>query len=282
MFSLCRLCANCPETTDLTTEICEIEAKLAICCGWNPSKNETQMPKKACNLCVDQLQQSWNFAEQIRAAEKQLNKLLAEQSIEPENESKADEFLSFDTNIKCQDEIKDSNDFDLEVIAPIFENDNNDDDDDDDDYVFGESIEFITNDDPGESTDSNTKENLVKNETENTEKSHMKNDQFLAKLAPCDFLANGRISLNGVEKLEKLHPNMKTISWDDCQYKCDKCRCTIKSPHNLFAHNRSLHPDELLSIELSCFYCDTKHQRECAMNRHITMKHYGHLKFRFD
>lgn len=283
MFSLCRLCANYTEATNLTTEMCDLfKAKLAVCCGWNPSKNETKMPQKACNSCVNQLKRSWNFAEQIWTAEKQLNKLLAEQSIEQDEDSKADVFLSLDSEIKFQGEIKEDNDrFELDVITPVFDNNIDDDYDDDDGCVFGESIEYITN--PDESTDSNDDKNLVeKDETEDTEKSQMKNDPFLAKLASDDFLDDGRISSSGVEKLEKLYPDMKSISWYDCQYNCDKCECRIKGPHNLFAHNRSLHPDELLSIELSCVYCDTKHQRECAMNRHITTRHYHHLKFRFD
>lgn len=79
MFRLCRLCAKCPEPSDLTTNISNIESKLVICCKWKPSEYEIQMPNKACNLCMDKLQMCWNFVESVWAAEKQLNKLLAEQ-----------------------------------------------------------------------------------------------------------------------------------------------------------------------------------------------------------
>lgn len=78
MLPLCRLCADCKEQTELWTQISELESKLILCCGWHLSESETQMPTKVCETCVEQLQQSWLFAESIKTAESKLNKLISE------------------------------------------------------------------------------------------------------------------------------------------------------------------------------------------------------------
>lgn len=241
MFSLCRLCATCIEPTQLTTEVSELESKLAICCGWKPLENEIQLPKKVCHQCVDQLQRSWNFVEQIWGAEKQLTKLLSEQIPMSSQEN-----LSNNVNVKIEKESKDDED------------------------VFGESINYFDDD----SSDKNVKVD------QNSDKKQTTSDPFLAVLAPEDCLSNGMISANGLTKLEKLYPDMKTMSWNDCEYKCDRCDRIIKGPQNLYAHIRSIHVDELFSINVSCVYCDAQHRREFTLNRHIATEHYMHLKFR--
>lgn len=265
MFSLCRLCATCTELTELT--VSELEPKLALCCGWMPSDNEVLLPKKACHTCVDQLQRSWNFVEQIRAAEKQLNKLLSEQI-----ETKSDECLTNIGDIKTEDEPKeDENLFELEESKP---NPNEDVYDDEED-VFGESIDYF-DDESTHSNEEDQKESIKKN----CDRKQTISDPFLAPLAPEDRLESGLIGPTGLKKLEKLFPDMKTMSWSDCQYKCAKCDQIIRGPLNLYSHIRSMHTEELPSIKVSCFYCGIKHRRELTLHRHIATEHFVHLKFR--
>lgn len=256
MFSLCRLCATCIEPTQRTTEVSELESKLAICCGWKPLENEVQLPKKVCHQCVDQLQRSWNFVEQIWVAEKQLTKLLSE-----EIPISSQENLSNNVKVKIEKESKDvDNVLDLEKSTDVVY----------DEDVFGESINYFDDD----SSNENVKVD------KNSDKKQTTSDPFLAVLSPEDCLPNGMISANGLAKLEKLYPDMKTMSWNDCEYKCDRCDRIIKGPHDLYAHIRSIHTDELFSINVSCVYCDAQHRREFTLNRHIATEHYMHLKFR--
>lgn len=259
MFPFCRLCANCTEVNEIMTEISELESKLSIFCGWKSSQNEMQMPRKVCQSCVNQLQQSWNFVEQILSAEEQLQKLLNEQ-----NERHMD--------IECEKEFKPNN-YQIE-LEPSSKSEIDAETYDDNDDTYGEPIDYYND---NESCDSPVVEPSIKKESNNKS---MKTDPLLAVLGPEDFLDGGEISSNGIVKLEAQFPHMNTISWNDCQYTCDKCNRVIKGSHNLFAHNRSIHPDELLSIKISCFYCNVKHTRECTLQRHISTEHFVHLKFR--
>lgn len=258
MFSLCRLCGNYIEPTELTTEISELESKLTVCCGWKQSEYELQMPKKVCQLCINELDRSWCFAAKIWAAENELNILLKEQ-----NQVEIDESSSCCFETKYVVEMNHNNrKIDVDTQTSEIE-----DNIDDNQVYFDNESE--------KSSNSNC-------DKEEEDKLQMKNDPLLAQLNPGDFLRNGLISTIGVAKLEQQFPEMKIISWNDCQYKCNKCNQIIKGSHNLFSHNRSFHSNELHSIKLSCFYCNAQHRREFTLNRHITTKHFGHLKFRYD
>lgn len=286
MFSLCRLCAQCTVPSELTTEIVEFESKLILCCGWQPSKNEFRMPKKACNTCINQLQRSWNLVEQIRGAETQLNKLLSEQtpinSIEIQNDHQ--QTIGF----KAEQDVEQTNDmFDskFDVDEDYFNDGGGDDDEDENDHgeVFGESINYIKDEDEDEESKPDKK--LCKTSQEpakkKSNKNQSKNDPFFATLNLEDFLENGQISSNGVQKLTKLHPDMKTMSWSECQYNCTKCKQTLKGATYLYSHMRSIHCDDpKMSVKLSCFYCNFKHRREATINRHISTDHFEHLRFR--
>lgn len=173
MYSLCRLCATCTEPSELITEMVELESKLSLCCGWQPAQNETQMPKKACNSCVRELQRSWNLVEQIRGAETQLNKLLAEQT----------QFGSSPNLDQLNIEIKAEHDAEQAVnylMDPKFDADqdyfNEDDGGDgrgdsnseigDSGEVFGESIDFFNDED--------SKSDKIKKPPELTKKTYKK------------------------------------------------------------------------------------------------------------
>lgn len=291
MLSLCRLCAVCTDPIELITEISELEPKLVHCFGWRKSEKEIEMPKKACNICVDRLQMSYDFVECLLTAEKQLNKLLSEQI-----QTSTDEFISPTVEIKGEDERKrlvdapvpvDSeklgrclvDDDDSDDEKNIYENRNNDviefDDDtkhedDSDDAIFGEPIE----------TECSNKNSTKKVSKKHKKKRQPASDAFLDALDAEDRLDSGLISTNGVKKLEKLFPDMKTVSWDDCQYKCENCDRIFKGSTEFYSHIRSIHIEEVLSIVVPCFYCDSKHRREYTLNRHMATEHFIHLKHR--
>lgn len=299
MFSLCRLCGTCTDPMDLVTEMSELESKLVHCFGWRRSEKEHQMPKKACNFCVDRLQQSYDFVDCMLSAEKQLNKLLSEQV-----QTVAEDFPPLTAEIKVEDIKKriidvrspeesgsciiDDNEVDEKenILGADFNNDSFDfgddygQDDDSDDAVFGEPFEF-----PDDSKKKSSNKNSNKNSTKKVSKKRTKkkrptSDPFLAAVDMEDRLDGGLISTNGVKKLEKLFPIMTTMSWEDCQYKCEKCDRIFKGSTNLYSHIRSVHIEEVLSIMIPCFYCDSKHRREFTLNRHIATDHFTHLKYR--
>lgn len=274
MFSLCRLCAKDTLDIDLTTQIFDLQPKLSLCCGWKPSENESQMPQKACSLCVDRLERSWEFAETVWAAEQSLYKLTCEL-----DQTNLDVFVPVGIEIlpntmkSVPDAIKsepgfgavDTDDYDFPIDEIAFDQPNND----------------------GPSGDEFEGKVLVPNKSakksnEKIYKEYSDTDAILNALDDEDRVKDGTINAKGVAKLQKLFPEMSTISWSDCQFKCDKCIRTFNGPHNFFAHNRSFHMNEILSMELSCFYCNSKHRREYTLNRHIAMEHFSHLKFRYE
>ncbi|XP_055311614.1 zinc finger protein 84-like isoform X1 [Sitodiplosis mosellana] len=262
MFRLCRLCAKYTEPTELITLISELEFKLTLCCGWKQSENELQFPKNACNSCVGQLQQSWSFAERVCEAERQLNKIASELNSTNADEPQLhiEEVTSME--IKLEPDICST---ELEVLEPNFD-------------VTAFDCPVIESD--AESSHSNKSTRKQKKSSKRvTENLQPKSDPFLAALAEKDCLADGTISVNGVAKLEKLFPEMKTMTWNSCQYKCEKCNRSFKSPQNFFAHNRSLHLEAVPTMTFSCFYCDSKHRREYNLTRHIAGEHFPHLKF---
>lgn len=284
MFSLCRLCAQCTVPSELKTEIVGLESKLALCCGWQPSKNEFHMPKKACNSCVNELQRSWNFIEKIREAETQLDKLLSEQMQISLNQN--DDQLTVE--FKAEQDVEQTNylfdtkfDADDDYFNDGGGSDDGDDGTNDHGDVFGESLNYFK-----EEVESKPEKKLCTTSQEpakkkKSNKNQPGNDPFFATLNPEDFLENGQISSDGVTKLTKLYPDMETMTWNECQYNCIKCNRILKGANSMYSHMRSIHCDDpKMSVKLSCFYCNFKHRREATINRHISTEHFEHLKFR--
>lgn len=282
MNSLCRLCATFTEPNGLITDICDLQSKLMIFCAWTQSEMEIQMPQKVCNLCVDEVLRSWNFAERIQAAKKQFDKILSEQSAPNRFDDQMNSEIKVDFDAEPEDadfseipgvietklivpDLSDSND-DTDVD---FEFDGNDDDDGDFE-VFGEPVNYLSTNKRNESFQSILPRRFKKEQ---------KNDPFLSKLSTKDFLMDGSISDNGIEKLTKSFPDMKTMLWNDCQYKCSPCNRILKGAQNLYSHVRSIHMHELASVKISCFYCKFEHRREYIVNQHIATKHFHHLKY---
>lgn len=251
------------EISEFSAEICDLESKLKLCCGWKPTENEEGMPQKACSVCVDQLQKSWAFAESVWLAEENLLKLGSEvkQSHFIETIPHIEEILT--DSIKTE---PDTVPFELEEIEHTF-----------DDSIFEDPIIQSDAENPLPIKKPRKRKKTTKKQTA---KENSNADKFLACLSDEDRLLGGIISENGVTKLEKIFPEMKTMSWNDCQYKCNKCNRNFNSPQNFFAHNRSIHLGEVQTMEFYCFYCDFKHCREFNLNKHIADKHFIHLKFR--
>lgn len=265
MFSLCRLCARCMDTTEPFTNIDQVKLMLSTCCGWKPVDDENQMPQNACNLCIDQLNRSWEFAEAVAVAERQLLKLVNE-SAEPD----------LVVPILPDEQIKEESPEETQDIEPAV------------DVPIDEKSEFFDDDVFGEPFDYSDAESLHSIESENpvrpknpAKRSRRRKDPFVEALSPEDKLEGGLISPNGIAKLEKLFPLMKTVTWDDCKYKCIKCDKHFVGPNNFYTHIRSIHLDEVKTIKVLCCYCNTKHRREYALNRHISTEHFAHLKFRY-
>lgn len=244
------------------------------------------MPNKACKCCVDELLRSWNFVEKIREAEKQLDKLLSEQMQDTFNQNDNQQTMEFKTE-QCIEQTNHAidNKLDARMDDDYFNDcgggyDENDSSIDDHGEVFGESIDYVK-DECSESETKNTKPQKESSKKKQPNTNNLKNDPFFATLNPEDFLENGQLSSAAVTKLTKLNPDMTTMSWSECQYKCTKCKQILKGATHLFSHMRSMHIDDpKMSVKLSCFYCDFKHAREATINRHISTEHFEHLQFR--
>lgn len=302
MLSLCRLCANCMDGIETSIDISELEPKLRVCCGWNQSENEWRMPRKACKMCADELQRCWSFSEKVRTAEQKLNKLTSEMVL---NECElTSEIEEVSMGLVKEEMYVDS--IGLENFEHDFDSGGFD------DPVYGSDSESLylnktkikkckkptkkkkkatkktklsVNSVQAVQSNENTigvKGERTKKHKESTSKTAEKMssdvDPFLAALSDDDRLNDGKINENGVKKLEKLFPAMKTMTWIECQYKCKKCNQTFKSSANYFAHNRSYHLEETKSMDYFCFYCNSKHRREYTLNRHIAETHFSHLK----
>lgn len=214
---LCRLCANCKDQSELNTQITELESKLALCCGWYPLENQIQMPAKACNSCVDELNRCWYFARSVQNAELKLIKLLAEQNKIATNT--VTEYNEFAT----EEEVK---------IDPI-----------DPDSQLDEMKVF---DDGGFGSGFNDRNTIIAPSTENhLNFTNVENSQLLdiesviQQLNEEDRIVDGTVSVNGVAKLERMYPEMKTITWTDCLYKCDECIRTFQG-ESLFSIGKQI------------------------------------------
>lgn len=236
-------------STEKTTELSELEPKLSVCCGWRQSENDVQLPHKACSACVDQLQKSWSFAESVWAAENQLNKLIRESNVV--------ECLPEKTEIKVEE--NDSEESDAMIDCDVF-------------------IEPI---DYSDDADSHSEDQIpAKTAKIKTVQKTSSKDQFLSVLTDEERLESGLISASGISKLEKLYPDMKSVSWNDLQYQCKNCDRHFTGARIFCAHIRSMHIEEVMSIVVPCSYCNSNHRREYQLNRHIVAEHFPHLKYR--
>ncbi|XP_055311604.1 zinc finger protein 25-like [Sitodiplosis mosellana] len=311
MLSLCRLCASCVTGVEISTEISELEPKLRLCCDWKSSENEERLPQKACKLCVDELQRSWSFAEKVSAAQQQFHKFTREMvSNEPEPEpdpmSHVEEISSAMVKVETYTEYIGLEQFEYDFDSGTFDN-----------PISGSDTESLHSNKskkdkhqkPTKKSKKATKKsklpsnskkteqkpldwnnidvNCINERTKRQNKSTKKAavnkipdfDPFVAALPDEDRCSDGTISANGVAKLKELFPNMSTMTWNDCQYKCTKCARIFNGPQKLWTHVRSMHWEETHSMDFFCVYCDSKYKREFNLHRHIAEEHFPHLKF---
>lgn len=261
MFSLCRLCANPKDAIELNTSISELESKLILCCEWSPSKNESQMPNKACTLCVQQLRSSWCFAKKVKAAEEKLGKLVTASNKTVNESIEHDEIIISET-------IKQEPDG---YLMDIVEDENFS-----DGAAFADSVHSNERSLPMKDCAPNL--TLVSYTDAADDESNLTMEGFFDKLDVEDCLPNGKISDMALIKLNEAFP--EKFSWNHCQYKCDQCRTKFNGPHIFVAHNRKMHTGFADWIDLVCFYCDSKHKYEDELNRHIAIEHFTHLKYR--
>lgn len=88
---------------------------------------------------------------------------------------------------------------------------------------------------------------------------------------------DGTITKEGIAQLEIMFPEMKTIGWRDCKYKCEKCEAVIIGSEQFFSHFKCLHYND--PYQIVCYYCGEIHQKIYLLNNHIEQKHYHHLKY---
>lgn len=248
MYSLCRLCANYTVANDLTTEVSAIESKLKLCCGWKPLENGVEMPNKACKLCVEKLQYSWDFAESVWSAEKQLLKLSSEvnQQIDavpvPPCHTTVDGTIDYDS-IKFEPDVEEAEENDQDFDMELF-------------------VEPIIKSDSDSAQPKKTPKRSKKSTKKRIKTSKTTCESFMAAIGKNECLTDGTIRADAVVRLEKLFPEMKTMIWSECEYICKKCDKVMKSPQKFYAHNRSFHLEETPNMDFFCFYCNSKHKRK--------------------
>lgn len=75
----CRLCAETRNPDQIKATINDagwnIEAKLTVCCQWNPLQEGDALPKEVCDFCFEKLEQCWNFSQSVAAAQIKLHSI---------------------------------------------------------------------------------------------------------------------------------------------------------------------------------------------------------------
>lgn len=268
----CRLCAGLKTEYEIASEICDLKLMLTKCCQWEKSENESQLPQQVCYICMELLDNCWEFLLQIESAEKKLNEMLVGQKLEVKEDIAFIELEPLIEDIKEDiQEIKDdessSNDVQTESAFAAEQNENNDADDADD------------NNDSNSHNENNNSSNDSEQEEKETA-SRPRRKPFKSILVEEDYLASGLISTKGVEKLMAEMPDMKTLNWNNCKYKCIKCDDrNIDGINNYISHCKSVHFDQFKKMRFFCYYCNEKQRNLRLLNSHIAEQHYIHLKY---
>lgn len=267
----CRLCADLKTEHEIASEVCDLRQMLTKCCQWQKSENESQLPQQVCYICMEQLDNCWEFLLQVESAEKKLNELLADQKSEVKEDIAFIELGPLIEDIKediqeIEDDESLSNDVQPESSIAAEQNEN----DDDNDIDYNDS-------------NSHNENNNSSNDSEQEEKgtrSRPRRKPFKNILTEDDYLASGLISIKGIEKLMAELPDMKTLNWNNCKYKCIKCDDrNIEGTNNYISHCKSVHFEQSKKMKFFCFYCNEKLRNFRLLNSHIAEQHYIHLKY---
>lgn len=267
MLSLCRLCAKCKGESELNVLTSEIISKMSVVFRWESSQSEIYMPTKVCNFCVEELNRTFEFVQNTSAGQEVLLKLISE--------IKQTESNQFEIKELRLELVK------LEPSVYI---------DDDDDISNQEMVTSCLDTPPSSASDRESLEDSDHNDDrmkevddqmeEVVKRVQTTSDAFLFPLSGENCLSDGTINADGVEKLEKIFPQMEDISWSTCQFKCNRCEKTFDGANKYFAHNHGIHLEDVCSMEFVCFYCDFKTRRDFLLHRHIHQSHFVHLKYR--
>lgn len=116
---LCRLCAKSKSSAEMMGEINDlllgIKPKLIDCCRWRDlDKGDTEhLPQNACISCVQRLEECWEFAESVYAAQNKLLRMMDNFKLDPLGKESSmriegmeydDEMLECDANLDPSDE----------------------------------------------------------------------------------------------------------------------------------------------------------------------------------
>lgn len=297
MCSFCRFCAQEKKDGELLTHLQDVSEMFRRIHSRFDSESSHQLPQRICGPCSEQLLNCWNFIEQIESAEKKLTEMIMNRS---ENAHPVEEIIVCENSILIFEpkiEILEPSDGE-KVIQKAETLDATDTEEGD------QGAELIIESDTDQSNqkvepmdESDTEQcyqkKNQKNEGEqiddeikrqeynlNRKRRRMKYVKFFSEVPRHDILADGSISDKTVSKLKQIYSEMKTISWETCKYKCDKCSEITQGSNQFFIHFQSKHFDELDSYRFPCYNCNDVYESLFKLNRHIATQHYIHLRYR--
>lgn len=280
----CRLCAQCKSPHELIGQIhnekLAIESKLIVCCQWNvinvvDENHSDQMPQDVCVSCLQSLQNSWDFAEQVKHAQIELKSKLTDPH---EFNFKPEPAFEFE----CCDEVDDDtlsngdaepNFVDLKVeeyspMGSVADHNDDFDDFDDDKNEKAQAKVGVSSIDTEEPPEPN-----ALNEPEEKKLQTLKLDaeNFLEAIGKEDRNADGTIKLEAVQRLE-------LDNWTILQYVCYLCKTLVPDHYEWRKHIKVEHP--ALPYRHLCNVCNAIHYSDRKpLYRHVINKHRGYLKF---
>lgn len=313
MFTFCRFCAQEKKRGEFVADLQNVSEMYRRICPQYDSESSDQLPQRICAPCSNQLLNCWNFIEQIESAEKKLKEMIRNRS---EKTLPVEEVIVCENSIiifepkiqllKPSDMEKDTTEAELMNASDSEQSDketglmNQSDSEQSEQETeqMGESnieqsnqmAEMLDELDTEHSSQEDVKQNNQGEQIDqeikrqeynlNRKRRRMKHVKFFSEIPRHMILANGTISDEAVLKLKQIYPEMKTISWQTCKYRCYSCNQVIKGTNQFFIHFQSEHFEELDSYRFICYVCDDGFETLFKLNRHIATEHFNHLRYR--
>lgn len=290
----CRLCGELKEPIDLLYSLNDISSKLFKCCDWQwqESAIEARLPQNVCETCYDRLDQSWQFSQNIRKAQKVLLKTIVQPCsvfvLEIGTNTIEDEPKSSTVDLIKLELIPEDSKY--EATGQSMENDSTS-NDDNINILSNEHADFYISNSQPESeysedgdcpldtewsgdedniSDADDDCNSNSNEKSSTPKV-LNRDDYLALIPSESRLKNGQVDLEKVTELQ-------LRDWSIFKYKCWVCAALLDDEDAMLQHLKKTHPNE--PIRWQCSLCPkliTKFSK--YLRRHVTMIHYPYLTF---
>lgn len=264
---VCRLCAKSYLLDEIIGQIdnesLEIEVKLVMYCQWAKLNHpqSVEMPKNVCISCFQKLQQSCDFAEQIRNVQSHLlSQLLSENKLEMESDDNQDILSNESENLTGLVEFETNPDSESKPIqfGDVYA-----------DSIF-ESSYFKTEDD----ADIFETKPILVNESVDIpagEKSIPYANNFLDSISKDDRNRDGTIRPEAIERL-------KLGNWTLLQHQCHLCPLQFPDYCEWRDHIQTVHPET--PIKHVCTICNGKvYSTREPLKRHIANNHQRHLKY---